>query len=240
MNRLLVYLGGLTVLASGVLGAFMADKDVQPMSQLQPQETNHFSFIRPLDVPQAPALPPHAQQAWVPDSGMRKLFDHHLVLGAGRPIAEVRQVIEANLDAHWPADEAARGKALLAKYLRYSEAMAPLQEAMDLADSPAALRTHIDALQALRMRVFTSDEVAALFPAEAAYEQTLLARMELRHHPALSEEQKHQRLQELEAAVPPAVQAAEEARSQVVRLEQVPVEQAGSEGEEGIFRLRAP
>lgn len=235
MNRLILGLGALALAGSFIGGAFLAREEPPVVSALA--ESDLFSFIQPS---KTPAVPEHVVETRrskaAPDPELRAIFDRHLTLGADRPITEVRQQIEQELTRRFSGQARTPARALLDKYIQYRQQSEPVQAAIDKAADVATLRAHIRTLQDLRRRLFSANEITALFPADDAYEKSIVARLEIHQNAALSDEQKYQQLQALEASLPPEVQAAEEARSNIVRLDSTPIAQTGEEGEEDVYR----
>lgn len=220
--KVLLFLAGVAVLLAAALvdvGTEEAPVPQRPALQPTPQQpTAHFA------PPQAPAAGVVAGDSAAPlvpvaPAELRALFERFLMHGGDRPVAMIRGDLERELEQRLPPAQLAASRALLEKYIRYREEGALLEHAVDTAATPEALRIHIAGIQDLRARLFGKDEAAGFFPGDEAYEQTLLARLEIRYSATLSEDEKHAQAQALEASLSPEVQAAEALRTRIVRLE---------------------
>ena len=235
MKKLAVVLGAAAVAASFIGGALHAGHE--PPAVQDSREQDLFFFIRSLPPQESAASGPAPQvtEAAI-DSQWKNLFNRYLLPGSEQEAGQVRPEIERRLEG-LPAAEKALAKPLLDKYLRYRLEMAPLQAAMDSTRDAASLAEQVRALQEMRARMFTPSEREAFFRMDEEYESLMLARRETGEDASLTEEQKHQRLQQLEASASPGARIAEEQRTGVVRLSPEPVIAPSAEGEEGIFRL---
>lgn len=221
--KFLLFLAGLAVLlAAALVGSGTQEEPVsQRAAQAPPQSQQRAADPGPAKEPAvavASAASPVPPAVPGSQAGLRSLFERLLMHHGERPMAMIRDDIENELASRLPQDQIPAGKALLEKYVRYRDEGALLENAIDTAATPQALRLHIDSIRDLRARVFTRDELASLFPAEDAYEEIVLARLELRYS-ALGEEEKHAQAQALEASLPPEVLAVEALRTRIVRLE---------------------
>jgi lipase chaperone LimK len=232
MKKLAVILGAAVVAASFIGGALNAGKEVPAAHDLRTQDL--FSFVRSLP-PSDPDPAPQLPEAEI-DPQWKSLFNRHLMVAHEQPVEQVRRDIEQKLDG-LPVAEKVLAKSLLDKYLRYRQEMIPLQAMIDSPRDAAALASRIRALQELRTRIFTVREREAFFRSEEEYETLMLARREIGEDSNLTEEQKHLRLQQLEAAASPEATMAEEERTGVVRLLHAPAIAPSPEGEEGIYRV---
>jgi len=96
------------------------------------------------------------------------------------------------------------------------------------------------AVQDLRGRYFSADEVEGMFGFEDAYDQDAVARLEISQDPTLSTQQKQQRLAALDAAMPETLRKEREASNVVVRIEQqAQALRAQGASEDDVYRLRA-
>ncbi|HYD62000.1 MAG TPA: lipase secretion chaperone [Noviherbaspirillum sp.] len=235
MKKLAPVLGAAAVAASFIGGALHAGREAPAVQDSR--ERDLFSFVRSLP-PEDSAMSDPAPQ--VPEAAIdpqwKNLFNRYLIPGSGQQAGQVRPDIEQKLEG-LPAAEKALAKSLLDQYLRYRQEMAPLQAAMDSPRDAAALAEQIRALQEMRARVFAPREREAFFRTDEEYESLMLARREIGEDVNLTEEQKHLRLQQLEASASPGARMAEEERTGVVRLSPEPVIAPSADGEEGIYRL---
>lgn len=235
MKKLTAVLGAAVLAASFIGGAIHAGSDSPAAPEMREQDL--FSFVRTLPsessekidaVPQT--LEPQIDPQW------KHLFNRHLVPGTEQPSERVRRDIAQKLE-DLPNAKKSLAMSMLDKYLRYRAEMTTLQSAMEGARDAAGLASRIDAMQQLRTNIFTADERNAFFRSDEEYESLMLARREVSEDATLTDEQKHQRLQQLEATASPESTLAEEERTGVVRLSPEPVIAPSAEGEEDVFRL---
>jgi lipase chaperone LimK len=239
------------VIVAGIGNALLEDK--QETVVTSPREPVLFGFVKPLPATSAAssapahssAPPGQSESAGMPvlpalgkaslsnvrrgQHEWRSLFDRVIALRKDRPIAELRQQVSEELAQRHGASAATDGLVAFERYLRYRETVEPLQMRIDAARDVNELREGFAAVKAARLKEFSAEETAALFPHEDAYEQAMLARMEALGASA-NDEERHSRLQAWEATVPPEIRIVEELRSGVVRLppsHAVPAEDVG-------------
>lgn len=221
--KVLLFLAGVAVLlAAGLVDVGTEKAPVPQRTALEPRPQQRAADLPPTQV--APIAGIEARDSAAPvvpvaQAGWRALFERFLMHGGDRPMAMIRGDLENELAQRLPEAQLPAGKALLDKYIRYREESALLEHAIDTAATPEALRLHLVAIQDLRARLFSKDEAAGLFAADDAYEQTLLARMQIRYSATLTEDEKHEQAQALESSLSPEIQAAEALRSRIVRVE---------------------
>jgi lipase chaperone LimK len=216
--KFLLFFAGLAILLAAALVGSGQQEEPALQRAAQPRQERSADPAPDKQPAVAAANPASPAPVPGPQAELRALFERFLMHDGERPMAMIRDDIEKELATRLPQDQLAAGKALLEKYVRYRDEGTLLENAIDTAATPQALRMHIDSIRDLRARVFTQDELAGLFPAEDAYEETVLARLELRYS-TLGEEEKHAQAQALEASLPPEVLAVEALRTRIVRLE---------------------
>lgn len=150
---------------------------------------------------------------------LRALFERSMMYTGERPMAMIMSELEQEIEKRVPPSQLPAARVLLEKYARYRTESTLLENAIETAATPQAMRLHIEGIRELRGKLFSQDELASLFPADEAYEAVVLARMEIRNSATLSEEEKEERAAALEASLSPQVVAAEALRNKIVRLD---------------------
>ncbi|MDB5956965.1 lipase secretion chaperone [Ramlibacter sp.] len=166
----------------------------------------------PADVT-APIDPPSTVAA--PSQVLRRALVREFAKLGDVPLAILEQELAREF-ANGDPLQAQAAAALASKTIAFQLEADGLQRAIDTAGNPQALRVHVKHLQDLRARSFTPQERAALFPDDDAYEELLVARLQLRHEVSPDDEEQQRRLAELEASVSPALRAVERERSGIV------------------------
>jgi len=169
------------------------------------------------------------------------LFDYYLAGLGEQTLEALRAEIRRELERRLSAGAAIEAKRLLDAYLDYKRALVDLQRTLPASsDLLQGARQRLQAMQQLRQQFFSSAEAAALFCASDAYDQDALARMAISADNRLSEAQRQQRLQVLDAALTPAQRNERAAPGRVVNMEQaVAKARAEGAGDNEIYRLRA-
>lgn len=146
-----------------------------------------------------------------PDFALRRLFDYFLSTVGEEPQPRVRERLQAYLRSKLPPMAARQAMNLLDRYLAYQQARgemgqgAPANGAADAALD--LLQQRFDALRVLRQQHFSPAEVAAFFGDEEAEDRYTLQRLGVLRDASLSPADKAQRLKQLAASLPPALQA---------------------------------
>jgi lipase chaperone LimK len=96
---------------------------------------------------------------------------------------------------YFPNSLTAQATQLLERYVDYRVALSALKAPTDASD-PRALRSALDARQAVRQRHFANEEYEALFAEDARLDRYTLARIEIERNSALTEAQKQAALKE--------------------------------------------
>ena len=175
------------------------------------------------------------------DARLIELFDYYLATVGEKTPDAVRAEIERELDRTLRPAAAAGARRVLARYIAYRQALVALSADPRLVGpDAAALQRRLAALRGLRAQYFNARELAAIFGREDAANADALARLRIRDDPALSPQQKKERLAALDAGLPPDVRAAREAPLKIVRVEEDAARlRAQGANEEDVFRLRA-
>ena len=182
-----------------------------------------------------------ADDTVVADARLIELFDYYLATVGEKTPDAVRAEIERELDRTLRPAAATGAKRVLARYIAYRQALVTLSADPRLAGPDAvALQRRLAALRGLRAQYFSARELAAIFGREDAANADALARLRIRDDPALSLQQKRERLAALDAALPADVRAAREAPLKVVRVEEDAARlRAQGASPDDVFRLRA-
>lgn len=211
-------MAGAALAASVIGGALLARGDVPSVPA--PRAPDYFAFVRPLPETMTSETP-HREAG--PDPRWRAVFERQLEMAGDGSVPY--EAIARELGGMQP-----EARSVLDKYLRYRRQLGPLQAAMDAGRDVAAA---ISAMRTLRADLFSASEREALFPADEAYESFLLARHAIISDAAFGEDERHQRLLQLEATLSPEARQTEELRTGIVRI--MPSLQPG--GEEDVYRL---
>lgn len=150
-----------------------------------------------------------------PDFALRRLFDYFLSTVGEEPQARVRERLQAWLRSNLPPLAAREAMNLLDRYLAYQQARGEMgQGGQGTATNGSAdasldlLQQRFDALRVLRQQHFSPAEAAAFFGDEEAEDRYTLQRLGVLRDASLSPADKAQRLKQLAASLPPALQAA--------------------------------
>lgn len=169
------------------------------------------------------------------------LFDYYLAALGEKPLDAIRTQIRQELARRLQGKAVAEAQRLLDAYLDYKRALVTVEAQLAASQDPVqAARQRLQAIRQTRASYFTAAERSALFGATDAYDEDAIARMEISTDRQLSEAQRQQRWQELDARLTPAQRAERAAPTRVLALEQT-VAQARAQGadENDIYRLRA-
>jgi lipase chaperone LimK len=147
-----------------------------------------------------------------PDFALRRLFDYFLSTVGEEPLPRVRDRLQAWLRSKLPPPAAREAMNLLDRYLAYQQARGELGQGAAGSGAaeaaPELLQQRFDALRVLRQQHFSPAEAAAFFGDEEAEDRYTLQRLAVLRDATLSPADKAQRLKQLAASLPPALQAA--------------------------------
>lgn len=172
---------------------------------------------------------------------LKRLFDYYLSAVGEQSIDAITAQIGSDLDRRLPAPQARKAQRLLALYIAFKRALVELDSKPALAGNGVqAIRKRMQAMQDVRGRYFSEEEIQGMFGFEDAYDLDAIARLEVSQDPALSAQQKQRELAALDAAMPAVLRAEREASNVVVRIEQQ-AQDMRSKGasEDDIYRMRA-
>jgi lipase chaperone LimK len=155
---------------------------------------------------------------FVPTLDARRLFDYVLTASGELSPADLRARIVHEIERRLSPAAAAEATALLDRYLAYRERVRVLASTDDGGDLEARLTT----LMALRREVLGGDAAEAFFAEEEADARRLLEVRRVMRDPALSAEERAQRVaaieQQVEADLPPEAREARAAERLAVTL----------------------
>lgn len=169
------------------------------------------------------------------------LFDYYLAATGEKPLDAIRAEIRHELEHRLQGKALAEAWRLLDAYIGYKRALAGVEAGLTASANPvAAARHRLLAMQQARSSYFSAAESAALFGASDAYDEDAIARMEISSDRQLTETQRQQRWQALDASLTPAQREERAAPGRVLALEQA-VARAREHGADDneIYRLRA-
>lgn len=172
---------------------------------------------------------------------LRRLFDYYLSTVGEQSIEAITAHIRAELQRRLPPPQALKAQRLLALYIEFKRELVDLEAKPELAgNAVAAIRRRMLAVQDLRGRYFSADEVDGMFGFEDAYDQDAVARLEISQDPTLSAQHKQQRLAALDAAMPENLRKERDASNVVARIEQqAQALRAQGASEDDVYRMRA-
>ncbi|WP_171013524.1 lipase secretion chaperone [Chitinivorax sp. B] len=170
-------------------------------------------------------------------------FDYYLATYGERPLPDIRQAIERDLDKSLKPEHATRAKAILARYLDFKAALATLaKQAIGHDDelTLAGTRTRLAAIKQLRDRFFSPRESEALFGEDDVINDLSLTRLEVTHNPQLSPAEKAGKLAEIESQLPATQRTAQAAAvSHAVLADKVAAARNQGASDAQIFALRS-
>lgn len=121
---------------------------------------------------------------------------------AKSPLSSSVLRLRAYLEQQLPPAAAAQAGALLTRYLDYKRQLLDLERGFPRADDIDALQRRLQAVQALRARLFSPQTHQAFFAVDEQYDRYGLERLAIRLNPALTAQQKGQALDRLHASLP--------------------------------------
>lgn len=220
----------------------LSGRDEPPAAPIAAQP-ELFPFVRSLQgtYPDGEPKVDDTQGMLVADAGLRRLFDYYLSAIGEKSVEQIRAEIERELEQRLQQPALAQAKQLLARYLDYKRELVEVERnPQALGSGLPALRHRLAAMHEVRSRFFSAAESEAMFGFDDAYDTDALARLEISQDPALSEQQKRDKLAELDAALPAALREARDAPLQIVRLEQAAQKmRADGASDDEVYRMRA-
>ena len=181
-----------------------------------------------------------ADDVLVLDPALIRLFDYYLTTVGERPISAIQSQVEHDLDGRLAPRAAHEAKDLFSRYVQFKTALKAQRPAKPTGRSVDMLREGLRMMLALRATYFSEVESRALFGPQDAEASVALARMAIEQDPALSDQQRRERLAALDARLPASVRAEREAPLAVVHLEEA-AQQIRAQGgsEDDVYRMRA-
>ncbi len=181
----------------------------------------------------------------LPNEALKRMFDYYLsTLGEADEAGVLRQIGQ-EIDKNLRGAHALAARQLLDKYVGYKKALAQLEQELGRAGQTGeggmdSIRKRFDGMRQLREKFFDPRQQTDMFGFEEAYDQVALSQLEVTLNNQLSEVQKTQRLNALQANLPSQVKAELDAPRQVLML-QNRVDQLREQGasDDEIYRLRA-
>ncbi|MFZ6842849.1 lipase secretion chaperone [Undibacterium sp. RuTC16W] len=181
------------------------------------------------------------------DNALRRLFDYYLAAVGEKSLDAIRTEIEKELDAKLSQHAATQAKNLLGRYLDYKRELADIEKnppsirpTPGMNSATSAIKARLAIMQQTRQRYFSEKENQAFFAFDDAYDTDAIARMDISDDQSLSDVQKKNQLQALDAAMPASLRAEKEAPYQVIRLEEnVAKMRAQGASDDEIYRMRA-
>ncbi|MFZ6674305.1 lipase secretion chaperone [Undibacterium sp. Xuan67W] len=181
------------------------------------------------------------------DNALRRLFDYYLAAVGEKSLDAIRTEIEKELDAKLSQHAATQAKNLLGRYLDYKRELADIEKktpstnpTQGMNSATSAIKARLAIMQQTRQRYFSEKENQAFFAFDDAYDTDAIARMDISDDQSLSDAQKKQKLQTLDAAMPASLRAEKEAPYQVIRLEENVVKmRAQGASDDEVYRMRA-
>lgn len=172
---------------------------------------------------------------------LRRLFDYYLSAVGEQTLDAIVAQIRSDLNSRLPSAQAQTAQRLLGLYIEFKRELVEIDAKPELAgNGVVAIRKRMLAVQDLRARYFTQDEVQGMFGFEDAYDMDAIARLEVSQDPNLTAQQKQQQLAALDAAMPEALRREREASHGVVRVEQqAAAMRAKGASDDDIYRMRA-
>lgn len=169
------------------------------------------------------------------------LFDYYLAGLGEQSLQALRAEIRRELERRLARGAAREAQRLLDAYLDYKRALVDTERTLPAAkDALQGARLRLQAMRQSRRQYFSDAEITALFGASDAYDEDAIARMALSADKTLSEAERQQRWQALDAALTPEQRSERDAPARVLNMEQA-VAQARAEGagDNEVYRLRA-
>ncbi|MEO8838928.1 MAG: lipase secretion chaperone [Herbaspirillum sp.] len=240
LKRKLIMIGGLLLLVA--LTVIVLRPSHQAKSALATDTNQLFPFVRSLQgtYPDG-AAQVTADDSLVADAALRELFDYYLTAIGEKSLAEIRVEIEKELDKQMSPTAAQQAKQVLTRYLNYRTALVAVEKnPQAIGNGVSAIRQRFNAAQQLRSQFFSAAENQAMFGFDDAYDLDALSRLEISQNTNLSAAQKREKMDALDAAMPPEIRAAKEEPRKIIKLEET-AEQMRTKGasEDDIYRMRA-
>lgn len=170
-----------------------------------------------------------------------RMFDYYLSAVGEASTEAIRQRIAHELDLALSPAQAQDAKRLLGLYLAFKRALVELEQDPALAGNGVqAIRQRMLAVQQLRERYFTAEEVQGMFGFEDRYDADALARLAIDQDARLSAAQKKSQLAALDAALPAALLADRNANQALLNNQQQALDmRAKGASDDDVYRMRS-
>jgi lipase chaperone LimK len=231
---------GAAALAAAV--AVFSMRTPEPANASAPaSQPDLFSFVRSLDGTVPDGRIDAVTNEFVASAGLVLLFDYYLSAIGEKPLEAIRTEIERELAQRLKPEAAAEAKRLLARYLAYKHDLIDVEKnAQAAGGSPQAIRNRFTLMQDARRRHFSEREIQAMFGDSDARDMDAIARLEIAQDASLNNEQKRERLAQLDATLPAAVREDRDEPLKVLRLEEAAQNlRAKGASDDDIYRMRA-
>lgn len=170
-----------------------------------------------------------------------RMFDYYLSAVGEADIDAIRQRIANELALAMPPAQAQDAVRLLDLYLAFKRALQELeQDPMLAGNGVQAIRQRMLAVQQLRERFFSADEVRGMFGFDDSYDSDALARLSVGQDASLSAEEKKSRIAALDAALPEVLRADRNANQALLNTQQQALDMRAKGGsDDDVYRMRS-
>lgn len=169
---------------------------------------------------------------------IRRIFDYFLSTQGEESLAASIQRLRGYIDGQLDAPAEVQALALLDQYLDYKRQLVRLERDLPLLADLAALRQREAAVQALRVRIFSTEAHQAFFAREEAYNAFTLQRLAIQRDPRLEPAAKAAAIDQLRGDLPDDLQAMAASQLQAELRVQMGALQAAGGSPEQIRQLR--
>ncbi len=242
ISRQRLLIGGAALAAAfAVFISMQASEQTNAAVPQRQDPQQFFAFVRSLEGTVPDGKVEAVEGEFVASAGLVLLFDYYLSAVGEKPLEAIRAEIERELDQQLKPGAAGEAKRLLGRYLAYKRDLVDVEKnAQAAGGSPQAIRTRFAQMQEARRRHFSEREIQAMFGESDANDLDAIARLEVNQDPNLSDEQKRERLAQLDAALPQSLREAREEPLKIARLEDTAQKmRAQGASEDDIYRMRA-
>lgn len=170
-----------------------------------------------------------------------RMFDYYLSAIGEASTEAIQQRIVHELDLAMSPAQAQEAKRLLGLYLAFKRALVELEQDPALVGNGVqAIRQRMLAVQQLRERYFTADEVQGMFGFEDRYDADALARLSIDQDAHLSAAQKKSQLAALDAALSEPLRADRNANLALLNTQQQALDmRAKGATDDDVYRMRS-
>lgn len=221
----------------------LANNDNKKSGLTQNEKNDAFSFVKSMEgtIHDGEVTENTSGELEV-NSKLQQMFEYFLAATGEKSLNEIINEIEKELAKKLSMKASNDAKHLLSRYIKYKVALAEVEKNPTSLSNNAtvAIRQRFLTMQELRKTFFSQQEMIGLFGFEDAYNLDAISRLEISQNVALTELQKREKINALDAAMSPTLREAKEAPYQIVQLE----EQAKNlrdhgASEDEVYRMRA-